>query len=78
MYVQVPLVRLSGPLVPARVLRHVARRKSFEGSSRRLVSRFAFLVDRVDPTRDLSAQVQRPFPGHLQGNGWIRAYCRSR
>jgi hypothetical protein len=64
--------------MPARVLRHVARRKTFEGSSWRLVSRFAFLFDWVDPTRDLPAQFEGAFSGHLQGNGGISAYCRWR
>jgi hypothetical protein len=77
-HVQVSLIRLRSPLVSTRVLRHVPRRKSFEGSSWRLVSLFALLLDWDDPTRDLSAQLQGAFAGHLQGNGWIRAYCRSR
>ena len=76
--VQVPLVCLCGPLVPARVLVHVAIRKRFEGSSWRFASLFALLLDGVDATRDLSAKLQRAFAGHLQSDSRIRAYRRSR
>jgi hypothetical protein len=64
--IQVSLVRLRSPLVSARVLRHVAVRKRFEGSSWRFVSLFALLLDGVDAARDLSAKLQRAFAGHLQ------------
>ena len=64
--IEVPLVCLRRPLVPARVLRHVALCERFESSSWRFVSLFAFLLDGIDATHDLSAKLQRAFAGHLQ------------
>ncbi len=53
------LVCLRRPLVSARVLRHVAIRKRFEGSSRRFASVFALLLDGINAAGDLSAELQR-------------------